>query len=202
MALRTTKKQSEEPISLDEMFSRFRLYATTLTSSQWKARVTIASIISVLTIAASSVLYYFDVSQWICAFVGFPAGILLFFIGLGLIYRNWSDAPFFQNRYNRSFRSRLKIIIFAAAIFAAILIPSGTYIPYGIGGTLLIIFILSSVTFARRTEQEVQLMKEGLPDPRDLSDDTDEDEMPEVVPTTVSTDTNPDNSPPRSGKVR
>jgi len=180
MFIKKTKQQQEQleqTVSSDELFERFRNFVNGLSSSAWKARAVGAGVISVLLIAASSFLFVFTGNQWIATAVGSPAGFLIFLLGLGIVYRSGSEWGITKIRENRSFRSRLKIVATLFIIFALVFIPLGNYIPYGLGGTILIVITLSALTIARRTPYELALVAQGVPDPRDLGDADDDEEL-------------------------
>jgi hypothetical protein len=88
---------------------------------------------------------------------------------LGVVQRTeLGEHEIFQMREKYSFNQRLKRIAVWFAIFALVFIPLGRYIPYGLGGAFLIVLVMTSLTIARRTPQELLWAKEGVPDPRDL----------------------------------
>lgn len=201
MFIRKPKTQSEEPYNPNELFERYEDYVTQLTSAQWKRNVIVGLIVSAVLITAASLPFTF-ISTWVYAIVGSPAGIILFLLGLGAVYRtSMKDWGLFQLRETRSFRNRVRIFSILGVLFLAIFIPTGHYVPYGVGGSILIILVLSAITSLRRTDIEREYVKQGIPDPRDILEDrlADEDE-PTVQRESQASAPNPGKT--TSGKIQ
>lgn len=174
-------KEEEEFIALDELFIALSKQVNKVPVGKGKAAIIQWGIIAFILIAASSVLFYLKVvGTWVPALIGAPAGVILFLIGLGVVKRTtvgeWS---IFQMRENYSFKQRLRRIAFWFATYALVFIPFGTYIPYGLGGSILILLVMSALTTARRTPEEILMAKQGIPDPRDLAEIDDKDDYTE-----------------------
>jgi hypothetical protein len=82
------QKKEAEPIPFDELFVNYRNRVDVFTPSKAKNLTILGIIVAGVLIAASSVLYSLAIlNSWIPALIGAPAGIILFLIGLGVIYR-------------------------------------------------------------------------------------------------------------------
>lgn len=188
-------KEQEEFNVLDELFLSLSKRLDKVPVGEGKKAVIKWSVIGVLLIVASSVLFHFaQLGTWIPAIVGAPAGLIFYLIGLGLVTRTTlSEWEIFHMRENYSFKQRMKRLGVGALVYALTFIPLGKYIPYGLGGTLVIVLALVALTVARKTPQELIWAKQGVPDPRDLEDEDDEDNYAEqdegVQDTTTDADT-------------
>lgn len=181
---RLKNKEEEEFVALDELFLSLSRRLDKIPVGKGKATAIRWAIIALLLIAASSVLFLLGsngtlpwVGSWIPALVGSPAGIILYVIGLGIVKRtDIGQWDMFQMREDYSFKQRLKRITVWFAVYALVFIPFGKYIPYGLGGAILITLVMTALTAGRRTPEELLLAKQGLPDPRDLEDIDDLDD--------------------------
>lgn len=184
---RLKKKEEVEFVALDELFLSLSKRLDKIPVGQGKSAAIKWGIIAGLLVAASSVLFYLDSAQvlpwigtWIPALIGAPAGVILYLIGLGLVTRtNIGKWGVFQMREDYSFKQRLKRIAVWFALYALIFIPLGRFIPYGLGGVILITLVMIALTAVRRTPQEMLWAKQGVPDPRDLADDDEKDDYVE-----------------------
>lgn len=177
------QKKEAEPIPFDELFVNYRAKVDGFTSSKAKNLTILGIIVAGVLIAASSVLYSLEIlNSWIPALIGAPAGVLLFLIGLGVIYRTKvGEWNIFSMRERLSFRQRVRRILIWLGVYAVVFIPLGSYIPYGVGGAILISLALTCLAVARRSPQEIEWAKNGFPDPRDIAEAEEKDEY--VQPT-------------------
>lgn len=185
-------KKEEEFVALDELLLSLSKRLDKIPVGHGKSTAIKWAIIAVVLITASSVMFYLGTNgtlpwmgSWIPALIGSPAGIILYVIGLGVVQRTKiGQWDVFRMREIYSFKQRLKRIAVWFGVYALVFIPSGRYIPYGVGGAILITLVMSALTTGRRTPEEMLLAKQGLPDPRDLEalddldDYADEDELP------------------------
>lgn len=198
MFIRKEKKAPEEPLNAEELFVRYSNYVNGLDSARWRNLVIIGLVVSAVLITAASIQLDF-ISRWVNTAVGTPGGIILFLISLGLVYRtSLKELGLFRLRETRSFLSRIKIIALWFVLFLLVFIPLGAVVPYGVGGAVLIMLVLAALTTARRTPIELEYVKQGIPDPRDLSD---EDYEEEDAPTISTTETPLDPAQPASGRI-
>jgi hypothetical protein len=190
------KKQKEaEQLPLEELYVSFKNRVTNMDHGKATTLAVVGLVLSGLLITASSVLYHYGIlGSWLPALIGTPAGIILFLLGLGLVYRNSNinNWPVFQMRENLSFRQRTKRVIIWVIVYLVLFIPLGSYVPYGLGGSLIICLALTAVTTMRRTEEEFNLAQQGIPDPRDIAAAAEKDEYAEV-PLADSEDVEADN---------
>lgn len=175
---RLKNKKEEEFVALDELFLSLSRRLDKIPVGKGRSTAIKWGTLAVLLIAASSVLFWLGsngtlpwVGSWIPALIGSPSGVILYVIGLGVVKRtNIGQWDIFHMREDYSFKQRLKRITIWFAVYALVFIPSGRYIPYGLGGAILITLVLTALTTGRRTPEEILLAKQGLPDPRDLAD--------------------------------
>lgn len=171
-------KEEEEFVALDELFLALSKRIEKVPVGKGQAVGIRWGIIAFLLIVASSVLFYLNIAgTWVPALVGAPAGVILYIIGLGVVKRTtvgeWS---IFRMRENYSFKQRVRRIVFWFAAYALLFIPFGSFIPYGLGGSILISLVMAALATGRRTPEEIELAKKGIPDPRDLAEVEDKDD--------------------------
>lgn len=176
-------EQKEEFLVIDELLVALTKQIDKVPVGKGKSSAITWGIVAVILMAASSILFHFNwVGTWIPAIIGAPAGLILFMIGLGCVQRTsikeWS---IFNLREEYSSKRRLKMVVIWFAVYAivSILVNQFILVPYGLGGAVLITLFMTSITFARRTSYELELAKQGLPDPRDLQDLDDQDDYSE-----------------------
>jgi hypothetical protein len=167
------QKKQAETVPLNDVIEPFRQRVIGMSSQKVKTYTIIGLIVSAVLITGASLLYTMNIlGSWVPATIGSPAGVILFLLALGFVYRNeekeWS---LFQMRERLSFRQRIRRVFIWLAIYAVIFIPFGRYIPYGLGGAILISLVMTCIVFCRRTPTELVLAQQGLPDPRDISEE-------------------------------
>lgn len=193
---RLKTKEEEEFLVLDELFTTLSNRIDKIPVGKGKKAVITWSIVAVILMAASSVLFHFNwVGTWIPAIIGAPAGLILYLMGLGLVKRTqMGEWSLFNLRETRSFKNRLKLIAIWFAVYVVVFIAVSQFIsvPYGVGGAVLITLFMTSLAVARRTSYELELAKQGLPDPRDLQDLEDQDDYAEEVEETIIEKDQPD----------
>lgn len=191
---RLKNKEEEEFVALDELFLTLSRRLDKVPVGKGKTSAIKWGVVAGILITVSSVLFYLGsngtlpwAGSWLPAIIGSPAGVILYLIGLGAVKRtSIGQWDVFHMRENYSFKQRLKRIVLWFAGYAVVFIPFGRYIPYGLGGSLLITLVMVALTVGRRTPHELELAKQGVPDPRDLQDIDDledyaeEDEVEEV----------------------
>jgi hypothetical protein len=167
------QKKQAETVPLNDVIEPFRQRVIGMSSQKVKTYTIIGLVVSAVLITGASLLYAMNIlGSWVPATIGSPAGVILFLLALGFVYRNeekeWS---LFQMRERLSFRQRIRRVFIWLAIYAVIFIPFGRYIPYGLGGAILISLVMTCIVFCRRTPTELALAQQGLPDPRDISEE-------------------------------
>lgn len=165
------QKEPEQPILLDELVVSYRERVLKMDSGKVKTFAIGGIALSVVLIVLSSVLYYMNfLGSWVPALVGSPAGVILFLMGLGSVYRTrigeWGIWNF---RTKFSYAQRVRRVLIWFVVYAVVFIPFGSFIPYGLGGAILICLALTAVVAARRSPEEYNLAVQGLPDPRDVA---------------------------------
>lgn len=175
---RLKTKEEEEFNPLDELFSALSRRLDKVPVGKGKQTAIVWGVVAVLLIAASSVMFHFNwLGTWVPALIGAPAGLILYLIGSGLIRRTKiGEWEIFHMRKNYSFRQRMRRIVGWFVVYALVFIPLGRFIPYGVGGAILIVLFMSALETGRRTPQELAWAKEGIPDPRDLEEVDEKDE--------------------------
>jgi hypothetical protein len=136
-------------------------------SAQNKKTVFISSIVmSVLLVAASQVAYMLGLPELIGIFIGAPAGVIVFFI---LFVKLELERSIVSNlKEKNSVRMRWNKLIKYWAFFIPFLLLLSIFNIQPLGGALLIGAFLMSVSFIRKSEEEIFYTDNGEVDPRDL----------------------------------
>ena len=169
----TDPSPSQRVAGFDGLYNRFLDHYDEASPST-RRRDLILAILGAVILATLASLPLPDMAGWrevLQVVVGFPAGILTFgvIIAIGQ-YTRFSDLSVMGWKENHSFRSRVRTISIFGVIFAAALIVAQGTIPFGLGGTIVIALALLGYNLARRTPEEIELAKQGIPDPRDAKD--------------------------------
>ena len=174
-------KKGPEFNPLDELYTTLVKRIDRVPEGQGKSTAVKWGVVAAILIATSSVLFAFGwLGTWVPAIIGAPAGVILFVIGLGLVRRTrLGEWNIFEMRETYSFKQRMKRVLIWFVVYAVLFVPIGRYVPYGLGGAVLIILLLTALAVARRTPQELEWAKHGLPDPRDLAASDDDDDYAE-----------------------
>lgn len=168
------KKTDDKPFEgFSYMYDRYVRWVTTITSGKRRSLFIVGLlIIAVLTTLGSLKLVDADWWVWVQTIVAFPAGIILFAILVGFekttTVGDWEISKF-KEKYSHIQRIRNLAITFA--IVAAALIIFGHYLPYGLGGAIMVAALLIGYNALRRTPNEVALATKGIIDPRDIQKD-------------------------------
>jgi amino acid transporter len=152
-------------------YSRYVEYITDVTTSKRKTLL----IVSLVVIALLTTIGSLPISEdqwwvWVSTVISFPAGIILFAVLVGLQkttkIQNWELSNF---KINNSHLQRIRKVAILAAIALALLILFGHYMPYGLGGAIVVAVILIGYNLIRRTTEEIILAHNGIIDPRDIN---------------------------------
>lgn len=167
--IKNTESVNENPSTwgFEALTTRLHNFVDSLDSSKrtlyWFIWLFIAA---VLIVAASLPLP--DALGWIRPIVGTPAGIIVFALGLSLIYgTTLGELNIFSYKDNVIPRRRVTPVLIGLTIVAAILIAVGSWLPPGIGGSIMVASALAAYNIIRRTPYEIELATKGIPDPRE-----------------------------------
>lgn len=190
-----TKRNQEEygdpPAGIESMLQNYYNFLQTNEKSKLIKYGIAWGLVAVVLIVVASIPLP-DAFTWVSGIAGAPAGAILFLGILALIQlTNLKDLPLAKIREEKSPRQRMPIalgIIFAAFVLLLLIAP---YIPFGVGGVTIVVAALSAFNIARRTPQELDWARQGIPDPRefiieddntdeqyDLDEEDDEDQQP------------------------
>lgn len=163
------------PLDVDPLMTRFYNFVDGVAPSKRRAYLLgWVALAVVLCVAASIPL---DSSlRWVSATIGFPAGIILFAAALAVIHTTRvGDASVFRLKETVPPSRRVVYVIIGAVILAALLFMASPWMPFGVGGAIVIIAALTAFNTLRRSPEELELARQGIPDPRELELDDDED---------------------------
>lgn len=135
---------------------------------------------------AVSVLFAFlplnTLFRYISAIIGLPFGIIAAFTIVGLLHaRNKAKAKEDSSyipprlRYSPAQRRRSAIIWGVVVLIASI--AGNQFVPYITGGIIVTALLLVGYNFIRRTPEEIARDNDGLPDPRDIVEGDEDNEL-------------------------
>jgi Na+/proline symporter len=120
---------------------------------------------SIALIIASSIMPVGG--DYVKALIALPAAAFLFAIFLGVSH--WrhveTGTPTLKMKY--SARRRRKIALVSVIVTLIFILSLSQYIPYALGGTILLTVLFILYDLIRVTPEEVVLDEAGIPDPRD-----------------------------------
>lgn len=154
-------------------YDRFVSWVKDLSPAKRKSNLILGIVITVVLAGVSSIpLVKTDWYQWVQALVGLPAGFIFFGILVGIMTTtkvgNWEIFGF---KARNSAAQRVKKLLVAIVILIIFFMLVGAYIPYGVGGTLMVAIALTIYNLLRRTPEEIALAKQGIIDPRDVKEE-------------------------------
>lgn len=186
MAKNNQKKKKQPQPEVDYygiMISRFHKYLDANTPQKNRNLAIFWGILTVVLMVASSFPLP-ESLRWASAVVGTPAGIILFFLLAGIIREtSLSDLPAFTLREKLSHKRRMNLMFAIAGGFLILMLFFVVYVPYGVGGAIVIVGVLFAYYFLRKTDDEKELDRLGLLDPRDYPEaylDSEEEESDET----------------------
>lgn len=165
-----TETQQQNQWGFESLIDRFYAFIEGLTDGQRRNYLIGWSFVSVALIVGASLPLGADL-RWVSALVGSPAGVIVFLILAAIVNStNLRNFKLFSFRQDNPPKRRVSIVAFVLVIVAVTLIASSSFLPVGIGGTLVIVAALTSYNVIRRTQEEILLAQQGLPDPREMDE--------------------------------
>lgn len=156
-------------------YDRFVNWVIAMPSNKRKTNLILGSIIVlILTTLASLPLIDASWYIWVQTILGFPAGVILFGILLGLSKTTRiGEWGIFQFKANNSAAQRIKKLLVVIAVVVIIFILLSPFLSnyYGLGGVIMTVIVLTIYNLFRRTPEEIALAKQGILDPRDLKEE-------------------------------
>lgn len=178
------------PLSaIDEVFDKFYTKVEEWPSNKRKS---LTYTLLALIVAATAIAVLLDPVRWIQVSVGVPLGVGLFAFFQGYTHlraneKRDSDESFLSLREKKSPRQRVQIAAIATGVFIVVSIIVQSFIPYVLGGVVALAYMLSAISFLRKTPEEIEMEVNGIPDPRDAAR-----EVKEIEP--VEEEIDPDES--------
>lgn len=145
--------------------------------------VRIVSILGAITIGMAVVFSIVKINNaMINTVLSLPGGISLFLlVSIILVqYQEKNEQLPFRFRQSAAQRRRTAMIFSTILIIASI--AGSSSVPVIINGTLFIAGALAVLNFLRMTPEEFALDLEGLPDPRDVLREQEENQLDDVLP--------------------
>lgn len=168
-----TQHNARESGTFGFMVDNFFTYVRNLNSGKSKSLATLW-FIGAAILATLASIPFID-TKWylyVQTFVGFPAGVLLFgALTIVIEKTKLKNNKIFSSKNKYSYIQRLRTATVTTIILIALFILIGTYIPYGVGGSITVATIFALYLFIRRTPNELKLAKLGIADPRDIQSD-------------------------------
>jgi hypothetical protein len=146
---------------------RLRNFVESLDSGKRKVYWFVWLGIAAVLIVASS-LPLPDQLSLIRPIVGTPAGVIVFALGLSLVYgTSLGEWNIFNYKDNVIPKRRVTPVLVGLTLVAALLIVSASWMPIGVGGSIMVAAALTAYNVIRRTPYEIELAMKGIPDPRE-----------------------------------
>lgn len=170
---------AESPAIFDFMY---RAVHKTIEKGTWKRNLITGLIIGIALIIGAE-LFLPESWGWGKAILSIPAIITLWGLMLGLryFYENKEGKIALKDRLSARKRKRIAMTIGAISLVSTLFIAE--YMPYALGGTLLIVIMLLLFDYATMTKDESYLAENNIIDPRDIDqalieeDDVSEDSV-------------------------
>ena len=168
------KEQTVNVWSVESLTQRLYDFVDSLSDAKRKSYGIAWLVIAVVLMVVASIPL--DASlRWVSVLVGWPAGVILFCLGLSLVHTSsLKDTELFRYKERVPPKKRVPAVILGLIVVAVILITTSAFIPLGVGGTLMIFAALTAYNVIRRTKEEILLASQGLPDPRELPEEEEE----------------------------
>lgn len=162
--------------AVDQMFENYYVKVKGWPSGKRRA---LSVMLFALIAAGTALAVVFDLHRWIQVGIGVPLGLGLFAFVLGFTHlrnkaKEEADPHFMtmREKYSAKQRVRISAMILGGFVVGSILIQD--FIPYLLGGVIALAFVLSLISFLRKTPQEISFEVNGLRDPRDEEDSPEE----------------------------
>lgn len=135
-----------------------------------------------LIIAATVIAILLDPARWIQVAVGVPLGVGLFAFIQGFTYlrnntQRDADSSYLSMRERYSSRQRVRVAGIATGVFVVLSIGVQAFIPYVLGGVIALAYMLTIISFLRKTPEEIEFEVNGIPDPRDMQDEYENEDI-------------------------
>lgn len=112
--------------------------------------------------------------DFVNALIAFPASIVLLAIIFSASHLRHKSKGTLRVKEKYSYNSRRRMTLAFSALFMVTVLAAGVYVPFTVGGTLLITGGFLLYDFFRRTPIEIEYHQAGIPDPRDVEEETEE----------------------------
>lgn len=163
----------------EHLYNRFLGWVDTLSDSKVRTYSAVGALVAVILVVVAALL---PLPSFVEAAIAFPAALIFFGMGSALMHikHRKDESETLKERYSFAARTRLTAYIGVAVLI--LIFVAGSYIPYTVGGTLLLTAVLLLYNFLRRTPVEIEIAQAGLLDPRDVAVlDEDEEELEEEL---------------------
>jgi hypothetical protein len=177
MSVSNNSDETSRPGVFEGYYQIFLNYLQGKTEGE-RQRYAIASLVLaavLMTLSSLTVLVNLNdlLMTIITVLIGFPAGVILFLNAVGFVHfsaiGNWR---IFGWKDRTTPPRRIRAVSITVIIIIIVLIIINSRIPEGIGGAIVVLTALSGFNIVRRTPEELRLARLGLPDPRDIEDDS------------------------------
>lgn len=161
------------PVSKDwgfeYLFNNYLKVVGSWDSSKRKTTAIIALAVSALLLVVSTFLENI-LPNIVQALIAFPAAVSVFLVISAFVhFRRDEGEPSAKDK--KSSAQRFRTGMFIGAVVLVLVFLVGRFIPYSVGGALLVTAVLFLYNYMRRTPEEIALAQAGLIDPRDLTEE-------------------------------
>lgn len=162
--------ESRDVLSFSEIHSKYKTWFLTLSEPVLKKYAIFAGV-AILALPTIATLLSNIIPQPLQVALAFPAGIALFFFGLGFAFvfeQKHPERLRIKERF--SFNQRIKWAVVGGVACLGIIISLGQVLPYAFGGVIVLALALTVYNLLQRTPDEIKLYEAGVVDPRDEAD--------------------------------
>lgn len=177
---RSSKKESaNKDWGFDYLLNRLLKKAEEFQPSQRTAYGAILLSTSAILVVIASILEYVvfanlevstTISGFVLAIISFPAAIFIFIFFAAFVHLRREEGEE-TAREKKSYAQRRRISIFLGAALLVGIFFTGSFLPYAVGGTMVVLGVLFIYNYLRRTPDEIDMHQAGLIDPRDLTEE-------------------------------
>lgn len=171
--------ETENSFGVQTIMNRFYSFVDGLDKQKRVTYGIVWTIIALVLMIVTS-LNFGEALSWVAPLLGWPAGIILFGLAISIVRTtNLKNMQLFQFKDRVSPSNRVVPVLVGVAIAIVCVFFITDFLPRGFGGAFVILIALTAFNIIRRTPEEIDLAKKGLPDPRELqyelNDDIEED---------------------------
>lgn len=156
--------------SINNVFLGYKNFVDNLGSAKTTLAI-ISLLFSVGVCVFISLPFASHLPGWVQTLLTIPVGLLLTGVALGWVYSQETNSLIISFKHDRTRKQRFKLAIVFFIIGIFLTLALGQVTASGVGGALMITLCVCLIVFMLPTEEEIEYIKRGIPDPRDVTQD-------------------------------